>query len=47
MPSLNFRLPSTFLTVRSTCSAETSAAGSDRVREKAMLFLPSPRFAPR
>ena len=39
MPSLNFRLPSTFLTVRSTCSAEISALGSDRVRGEGHALL--------
>ena len=47
MPSLNFRLPRIFLTTRSTSSAEISFFGSDRDRVNAMLFLPSPRFAPR
>ena len=47
MPSLNFRLPRIFLTARSVCSSVSSAAGSASTREKAMLFLPSPRFLPR
>ena len=47
MPSLYFRLPRIFLMARSTCSASSSALGSASTREKAMLFLPSPRFLPR
>ena len=47
MPSLNFRLPRIFLTARSTCSADRSSFRSERVRANAMLFLPSPRLAPR